>query len=177
MLAEALYLDFHDTMPVATRDFFRWLTFLLCTPVVFYSGWPFIAGALRELRERRLGMDVLVAGSTLLAYFASLFETIRGGEHVWYDAAVMFVFLLLAARMLEQRARSVASAGSTRWRARALRSPPARRPTEADARPCRWPRCSPATWPAWPPAKRCPPMACCWARMAPTPKRGSRRRC
>lgn len=110
MLAEALYLDFHDTMPVATRDFFRWLTFLLCTPVVFYSGWPFIAGALRELRERRLGMDVLVAGSTLLAYFASLFETIRGGEHVWYDAAVMFVFLLLAARMLEQRARSVASA-------------------------------------------------------------------
>jgi Cu2+-exporting ATPase len=55
-------------------------------------------------------MDVLVAGSTLLAYFASLFETIRGGPHVWYDAAVMFVFLLLAARMHEQRARSVASA-------------------------------------------------------------------
>ena len=110
MLAEALYLDFHDTMPVATRDFFRWLTFLLSTPVVFYAGWPFLAGALRELRERRLGMDVLVAGSTLLAYFASLFETIRGGEHVWYDAAVMFVFLLLAARLLEQRARSVASA-------------------------------------------------------------------
>jgi len=110
MLAEALYLDFHDTMPLATRDFFRWLTFLLSTPVVFYAGWPFIAGAIAELRQRRLGMDVLVAGSTLLAYFASLFETIRGGEHVWYDAAVMFVFLLLAARMLEQRARSVASA-------------------------------------------------------------------
>lgn len=110
MLAEALYLDFDNTMPVATRDFFRWLTFLLSTPVVFYSGWPFIAGAIAELRERRLGMDVLVAGSALLAYFASLLETIRGGEHVWYDAAVMFVFLLLAARMLEQRARSVASA-------------------------------------------------------------------
>ncbi|WP_236685911.1 heavy metal translocating P-type ATPase [Pseudoxanthomonas suwonensis] len=110
MLAEALYLDFDSTMPVATRDFFRWLTFLLSTPVVFYAGWPFLAGAAGELRERRLGMDVLIAGSTLLAYFASLFETLRGGPHVWYDAAVMFVFLLLAARMLEQRARSVASA-------------------------------------------------------------------
>ena len=110
MLAEALYLDFNGTMPVPTRDFFRWLTFLLCTPVVFYSGWPFLSGAMRELRERRLGMDVLIAGSTLLAYFASLLETIRGGPHVWYDAAVMFVFLLLAARMLEQRARAVASA-------------------------------------------------------------------
>ncbi len=110
MMAEALYLDFNSTMPLPTRDFFRWLTFLLCAPVVFYAGWPFLAGAWRELRERRLGMDVLIAGSTLLAYFASLLETIRGGPHVWYDAAVMFVFLLLAARMLEQRARSVASA-------------------------------------------------------------------
>ncbi len=110
MLAEALYLDTHHTMPVPTRDFFRWLTFLVSTPVVFYSGWPFLVGAWRELRNRHVGMDTLIAGSTLLAYFASLVETIRGGPHVWYDAAVMFVFLLLAARMLEQRARNIATA-------------------------------------------------------------------
>lgn len=110
MLAEALYLDVNATMPVPTRDLFRWLTFLVSTPVVFYSGWPFLAGMARELRARHLGMDTLIASSTLLAYFASLAETIRGGTHVWYDAAVMFVFLLLAARMLEQRARNVATA-------------------------------------------------------------------
>ncbi len=110
MLAEALYLDVNHTMPVPTRDFFRWLTFLVATPVVFYSGWPFLSGAWREWRARYLGMDTLIAGSTLLAYFASLAETLRGGVHVWYDAAVMFVFLLLAARMLEQRARNIASA-------------------------------------------------------------------
>jgi len=110
MLAEALYLDFDSTMPAATRDFFRWLTFLLSTPVVFYAGWPFLSGAWRELRQRHVGMDTLIAGSTLLAYVASVVETIRGGPHVWYDAAVMFVFLLLAARMLEQRARNIATA-------------------------------------------------------------------
>lgn len=110
MLAEALYLDVNSTMPLPTRDLFRWLTFLVSTPVVFYSGWPFLAGMARELRARHVGMDTLIAGSTLLAYFASLAETIRGGPHVWYDAAVMFVFLLLAARMLEQRARNVATA-------------------------------------------------------------------
>lgn len=110
MLAEALYLDTNNTMPVPTRDFFRWVTFLVSTPVVFYSGWPFLIGAWRELRNRHLGMDTLIASSTLLAYFASLVETIRGGPHVWYDAAVMFVFLLLAARMLEQRARNIATA-------------------------------------------------------------------
>lgn len=110
MLAEALYLDFNHQMAIPTRDFFRWLTFALSTPVVFYSGWPFLTGCWRELRERHLGMDTLIASSVLLAYFASVFETIRGGVHVWYDAAVMFVFLLLAARMLEQRARNLATA-------------------------------------------------------------------
>lgn len=110
MFAEALYLDVGNTMPAPTRDFFRWLTFLVSSPVVFYSGWPFLAGAWREIRQRHLGMDTLIASSTLLAYFASLVETIRGGTHVWYDAAVMFVFLLLAARMLEQRARNIATA-------------------------------------------------------------------
>jgi Cu2+-exporting ATPase len=110
MLAEALYLDFGNTMSLPTRDFFRWVTFLVSTPVVFYAGWPFIEGAWRELRQRRLGMDLLIAGSTLLAWGASVFETVRGGAHVWYDAAVMFVFLLLAARMLEKRARGIASA-------------------------------------------------------------------
>src|SRR3546814_7895384 len=64
----------------------------------------------RELRGRRLGMDTLIASATLLAWGASLVETIRGGVHVWYDAAVMFVFFLLVARMLEQRARNIASA-------------------------------------------------------------------
>ncbi|MEO6076100.1 MAG: heavy metal translocating P-type ATPase, partial [Dokdonella sp.] len=97
-------------MSMATRDFFRWVTILVSSPVVFYSGWPFIAGMLRELRGRRLGMDTLIASATLLAYGASVIETIRGGPHVWFDAAVMFVFLLLAARMLEQRARNIASA-------------------------------------------------------------------
>ncbi|QNP40413.1 heavy metal translocating P-type ATPase [Lysobacter solisilvae (ex Woo and Kim 2020)] len=110
MFAEALYLDTAGTMSLAMRDFLRWVTFLVSTPVVFYAGWPFLAGCVRELRHRRLGMDTLIATSTLLAYFASLVETVRGGPQVWYDAAVMFVFLLLAARMLEQRVRSVATA-------------------------------------------------------------------
>ena len=110
MFAEALYLDTAGEMSLPTRDFFRWVTFLVSTPVVFFSGWPFIAGMASELRHRRPGMDTLVASSVLLAYFASLVETLRGGAHVWFDAAVMFVLFLLAARFLEQMARRQASA-------------------------------------------------------------------
>lgn len=110
MFAEALYLDTAGEMPLPTRDFFRWITALVSAPVVFYSGWPFIEGMWRELKHRRLGMDTLIATSTLLAWFASVYQTIVHGVHVWFDAAVMFVFLLLAARMIEQGARKAASA-------------------------------------------------------------------
>jgi Cu2+-exporting ATPase len=110
MFAEALFLDTRGEMPLATRDFLRWIAFLVSTPVVFYAGWPFLAGMARELRGRRLGMDSLVAVSVLLAYGASLVETLRGGVHVWFDAAVMFVFLLLVARQLETLARRRARA-------------------------------------------------------------------
>lgn len=110
MFAEALYLDTAREMSEATRDFFRWITMLVSAPVVFYSGWPFLAGMWREWRLRRLGMDTLIAGSTLLAWGASVYQTATGGLHVWFDAAVMFVFLLLAARMIEQGARKAASA-------------------------------------------------------------------
>jgi Cu2+-exporting ATPase len=105
MFAEALYLDLEGSMPVATRDAFRWLAFLLTSPVVFYAGWPFLAGMARELRAGAPGMDTLIASGTLAAYLGSLIETLRGGAHVWYDAAAMFVLFLLVARYLEARQR------------------------------------------------------------------------
>lgn len=105
MFAEALYLDVAGQMPLATRDFLRWVTLLVSTPVVFVAGWPFLAGLARGLRERSANMDVLVGASILIAYGASVVETFRGGTHVWFDAAVMFVFLLLTTRQLEQWAR------------------------------------------------------------------------
>jgi Cu2+-exporting ATPase len=109
MLSEALYFG-AGGLDLATRDFFRWVTFLVATPVVFYAGWPFLAGAARQLRLRAPGMDLLVSVSVLLAWAASLVETLRGGEAVYFDAAVMFIFLLLAARHIESEARRRATA-------------------------------------------------------------------
>ncbi|MBK8285605.1 MAG: cadmium-translocating P-type ATPase [Ahniella sp.] len=110
MFSEALYLDVAGEMSIATRDFFRWLSFLASTPVMTYSAWPFWQGALNEWRLRRFGMDTLSALAIGLAFGASLVETLRGGVHVWFDAAVMFVFFLLLARSLEGFLRGKAQA-------------------------------------------------------------------
>jgi len=105
MFAEAAWLDPSGQMPAATREMFRWLTLLLCTPVVFWCGMPILSGMRRELALLRPGMDTLAGASILLAYGASVAETLRGGPQVWFDAAAMFVFFLLLARVIERYAR------------------------------------------------------------------------
>jgi Cu2+-exporting ATPase len=105
MFAEAAWLDPTGQMPAATREMFRWLTLLLCTPVVFWCGMPILSGMRRELALLRPGMDTLAGSSILLAYGASVVETLRGGPQVWFDAAAMFVFFLLLARVIERFAR------------------------------------------------------------------------
>ncbi len=104
MFAEALYYG-GDEMSAPVRDAFRWLTFLFATPVVFYSGLPFLRNAWAQLKARAPGMDFLIALSTLLAYFASIVELLRGGPDVYFDAAMMFVAFLLVARHFEEGAR------------------------------------------------------------------------
>ena len=105
MFAEVNWLDSTGSMSVATRELFRWLTLLLCTPVVFWCGQPILSGMRRELSLRAPGMDTLAGTSILLAYGASVAETVRHGPQVWFDAAAMFVLFLLLARVLERYAR------------------------------------------------------------------------
>ncbi len=105
MFAMVLYVGAVDPMNDATRELFRWLGFLIATPVVFYSAAPFFAGARRSLRERRLGMDVPVVLAISLVYGASLAAALGRGGEVYFDSVSMFVFFLLTGRYLEMRAR------------------------------------------------------------------------
>ncbi|MFO7286218.1 MAG: cation-translocating P-type ATPase [Gammaproteobacteria bacterium] len=109
MYAGVLYLGDPASLDVAARDLFRWLGFLVATPVVLYSAQPFFAGAMRCLKTRRLGMDVPVALAVAAIYVASLIEAMRGGVHVYFEGVSMFVFFLLIGRYVEMRARHRAS--------------------------------------------------------------------
>ena len=105
MYASALWFGAFDGVDAATRDFFRWLTLLATTPVVFYSAAPFFTGAARLVSARRLGMDVPVALAVGLIFAGSVIEIFTGGPDVWFESASMFVFFLCVGRYLEMRAR------------------------------------------------------------------------
>jgi Cu2+-exporting ATPase len=104
-LAVALYAGAFSGMEEPFRMFFRWTSLLLTAPVLLYSARPFFAGAWKDLTHRRVGMDVPVALGLTLAYFGSVWATIADRGEVYFDSVVMFVFLLLGARVLELVAR------------------------------------------------------------------------
>jgi len=77
---------------------------VLSTPVVFYCGWMFIAGAYQSLRRGMLNMSVLIATGVLAAYLFSLLITVLGGE-TFYEAAAMLVTFVLFGHWMEMRSR------------------------------------------------------------------------
>ncbi len=77
---------------------------VLSTPVVFYSGWMFIAGAYQSLRRGMLNMSVLIATGVLAAYLFSLLITFIGGES-FYEAAAMLITVVLFGHWMEMRSR------------------------------------------------------------------------
>lgn len=103
--AFVIYIGVVDFVDFTTRGLFRWLSMISTVPVVFYSAHPFTAGALRELRERRLGIHLPVALAVWLVFLASSIGTMRGTGEIYFDSVSMFVFLLLAGRYVELRAR------------------------------------------------------------------------
>ena len=85
---------------------------VIVTPVLFYSGAPFLLGAWRDVANRRLGMDVPVAVALLLAWLPSVVNTFRADGEVYFDSVGMFIFFLSAGRFVEMsiRHRSLSSA-------------------------------------------------------------------
>lgn len=105
MYAIALYAGAFEGMAPEHRNFIRWVSLLIATPVVFYSARPFFISAYRNLKSRHLGMDVPVSVAIAAAYSASIWSTLTEGPDVYFDSVCMFTFFLLLGRFLEFRAR------------------------------------------------------------------------
>jgi P-type Cu2+ transporter len=109
MFSVPAYISVDGVDPAQAR-LLDWASLVLTLPVVLYSAAPFFAGALRDLRLGRLGMDVPVALGIGAAFVASAWATAAGEGPVYFDSVAMFVALLLVARSIEFRARQRAGA-------------------------------------------------------------------
>ena len=90
---------------------------LLATPVQFWIGRHFYAGAISAARHRTTNMNTLIAVGTSAAYlysiaatfFPTVFEIKGYAAHVYFDTSATIIVLILLGRLFEARAKGQTS--------------------------------------------------------------------
>ncbi|WLR57650.1 heavy metal translocating P-type ATPase [Mesobacillus subterraneus] len=88
-----------------------WFQLLLATPVQFWIGGQFYAGAYKSLKNKSANMDVLVALGTSAAYFYSLAEAMKtiGNPgympHLYFETSAVLITLILVGKLFEALAK------------------------------------------------------------------------
>ncbi len=83
-----------------------WIPPVLGTVIFFYGGQPFLKGGLRELKDRRPGMMLLIGMAITVAFAASWVTSLRiGGFDLdfWWELALLVAIMLLG-HWIEMRA-------------------------------------------------------------------------
>ncbi len=83
-----------------------WISPVLGTVVFFYGGWPFLSGAVSEVRDRQPGMMLLIGLAITVAFVASLGTSLGIGDldlDFWWELALLVVVMLLG-HWLEMKA-------------------------------------------------------------------------
>ncbi len=96
---------------------YHYLLWALATPVQFWVGAGFYAGAYRAARFKTSDMNTLIVIGTSAAYFYSvavvlfpgIFSTPQLAANVYFDTSAMIITLVLTGRYLEARAKKQAS--------------------------------------------------------------------
>ncbi len=87
----------------------RWTSLIVTTVMMIYGGADFFVGAWRDLKNKRLGMDMPIVLGLVTALLGSVWGTWENHEYVYYDSIGMFIFFVLLARHLEMRGRRTAA--------------------------------------------------------------------
>ncbi len=105
MLAVGLYAGAWYGMTTDIMELLRWFSMMLTIPVATFAAMPFYRSAWSGIKSGHLNMDVPVALAIITAFLGSVWVTVFGGAHVYYDTIGMFTLFLLATRLLETGAR------------------------------------------------------------------------
>jgi len=109
MYAWPAYQAMPGDLTLEMERLLRWASWVISLPVVLFACGPFFSSALRDIRHRRVSMDLPVAAGMLITFVVSMLGTFDPtgpfGREVYYDSLTMFVFFLLTGRWLELRLR------------------------------------------------------------------------
>ncbi len=97
---------FSDLLGYTRPSGTSWISPVFGVVVFVFGGWPFLSGAISELRARQPGMMLLIGLAITVAFLASLATSLGIGDldlDFWWELALLIVIMLLG-HWLEMKA-------------------------------------------------------------------------
>ncbi|PLR98449.1 copper-translocating P-type ATPase [Bacillus sp. T33-2] len=92
-----------------------WVQLALATPLQLIIGWAFYVGAYKAIRNKSGNMDVLVALGTSVAYFYSLYLSIKSinseahMEDLYFETSAILITFIVMGKLFEAKAKGKSS--------------------------------------------------------------------
>lgn len=103
----------HMTLMMANihmPSWFNYVQLVLATLVEILAGGPFFLGMIRDFKNKKLGMDVLVTLGTFTAYTYSIVLMFTNNTHMLYfETCAMLLTVILIGKFIEKKAKKKTS--------------------------------------------------------------------
>ncbi len=83
--------------------FFSYLNMVISIPVVFYGGADYLRSAWLGIKKKNLNIDVPISLGILSIFLWSVYETISGTGHGYFDSLAGLIFFLLVGKWFQQK--------------------------------------------------------------------------
>lgn len=108
-IAVSHYAGYFSGMDAQVRDILNFAEFILATPVLFYTGAPFFAGARLAIKSKTANMDALIASGASMAYAYSIYAMFSRSGEVYFDSVAMIITFVFGGKFLELSSKKSAS--------------------------------------------------------------------
>lgn len=79
---------------------FKWISFFIFLPLLFYVAGPFYRKAWTSLLVRRINVDMMIVVALWAGFISSTYALILGTDELYFDSTASFIFLILLTRYL-----------------------------------------------------------------------------
>lgn len=82
---------------------FKWISFVIFVPLLFYVATPFYQRAWASLKLRRVNVDMMIVVALWAGFIFSTFSLIQQNDEIYFDSTASFIFLIITTRFLLKR--------------------------------------------------------------------------
>ncbi|CBG39886.1 heavy metal translocating P-type ATPase [Helicobacter mustelae] len=104
-IAVAQYAGYFSDISPTMKNVLNLASFLLATPVLFWTGKFFYVSAYHQLKNRIIGMDLLVSTGAFLTYFYSIYAALSKQGETYFEAVSMIITFVFVGKFLEVQAK------------------------------------------------------------------------